>query len=485
VTPAPYALRPLLALAAFKVVLTTAFAGWYGWHRDELYYLASARHLALGYTDYPPLVPLLAAADQALFPGSLVALRLVAALAGAGVILMTGLMARDLGGGRRAQLLAGTAALLSPMLLGANVLFQTVSFDQLVWATLLAFVIRLLSSGGPRLWLGLGVVLGVGLETKYTVAGLALATTVGFLATRARRHFRTRWPWIGAAIAVLIFMPNLYWQTGHGWDSVRYTLFHRGQTDGPIAYWLQQLLLVGPLLLPVVVGGALWLYRHPTFRALAFTAMAVELLFFIAGGKAYYPAPIYPVLYAAGAVWLETALQRPAWVRSAVAANVALTVALLPIGLPVLPPDVMARSGLWKVRRDFADMYGWPDLAQQVALAYGQVPPDRRRSTVILAGNYGEAGALDIYGPALGLPAVVSPHLSYFYWAPPDLAPQTVVAVGFDRKTLLSLFTDVTQVGVVSNSYDVRNEEYGMPIYICSGPRVPLHSAWASLRRLD
>jgi len=479
---------PVVGLAAVKLAVPMVFAGRYGWHGDELYYLASGRHMELGYVDYPSVTPAIAQLVQVVAPDSVVALRFPGILAGALVVVLAALIARELGGGRRAQVLAALTVVISPVFLGGNFIFSTVDFDQLVWALLLWLVARVLAGRDPRLWLLAGLVLGIGLETKYTVAALAVALAAGLLLTPARRHLATRWPWLGAALAVALLVPNLWWQAGHGWDSVAYTLHHRGSTDGPVAYWLQQALLaVNPVLLPMVVAGAVWLWRSGTFRALAWTAILVELLLFAVGGKAYYPAPVYPLLYAAGAVWLERSvgslLLRWAWV----AAATVISLVLVPILLPVEPADVFARSGLWKSRADFAAMYGWPDLAHQVTAAYASLPPSDRQGAMVLASNYGEAGALDLYGPGLGLPqnAVVSPHLTYYYWAPARMSPDVVIAVGYQRQALQSLFADLTKVGTISNSYGVGNGEAGMPIFVCRSPRRPLWQAWPSLELLD
>jgi 4-amino-4-deoxy-L-arabinose transferase-like glycosyltransferase len=476
---------PVLALALLKLVGTMVFSGRYGWHRDELYYLASARHLALGYTDYPPLTPVIARLVQVVAPESLVALRFTTVLAGSVVVVLAALIARELGGGRRAQLLAALFAVLSPMLLAGNFIFETVSFDQLIWALLIWIVARLLAGGDRRLWLLAGLVLGIGLETNYTVIGLAVALLLGLLLTPARRHLATRWPWLGVAIAVLLLLPNVWWQAGHGWDSVAYTLSHRGHTDGPAAYWLQQILLIQPVLLPLTVAGAVWLWRSGTFRALAWTAILVELLFFAVGGKSYYPAPIYPLLYAAGAVWLDravgSAVLRWVWVG----ASIAITLLLVPILLPVLPADVMARTTIPKSMPVFAEMYGWPDLAHDVAAVAATLSPADRQGAMILARNYGEAGAIDLYGPGLGLPPVVSPHLTYWWWAPARMDPQVVITLGYDRQDLEPLFADCTQAGTVSNSYGVDNQEQGRPIFVCRSPRQPLWQAWPSLKALD
>jgi 4-amino-4-deoxy-L-arabinose transferase-like glycosyltransferase len=469
-------------MVAAKVGVTMAVADRYGWHRDELYYLASSRHLALGYVDYPPITPLLARIDQAIFPGSLPGLRLLTVLAGGAIIIVAALIARELGGNRLAQILAGLAVLISPMFVGANILYQTVSFDEVVWAVACFLFVRLLRGADPRQWL-LGLVFGIGLETKYTVIGLAIAMLVGLLATTARWHLVTRWPWFGFGIAILLLVPNLTWQAGHNWDSVAYTIAHRGATDGPIAYVLQQLLLAGPQLLPIIVMGVWWLWRDERLRAAAVTIITVELFFLLVGGKAYYAAPIYPLAYAAGSIWFVEAVRRP-WVRrAAVAGAVALTLVLLPIGLPILPAKVMADSGIWKARKDFADMVGWRDLVDQVTTVYQRLPLSERGSVMILASNYGEAGALDFYGR--GLPTVVSPHLTYYYWAPARMAPSTVIVVGYQRGYLARLFGDIQQAGTISNSLGLRNFEYGQPIWICRSPLIPLDKAWPHLKALD
>ena len=481
---APVPWRWLALFAVVKLAGTMSVANRYGWHRDELYYLASSKHLDFGYVDYPAVVPLLAALDQAVAPGSLVALRLLPALAGALVIVLTALIARELGANPRVQAWAAFGALLSPMFVGGQLMFQTVAFDELTWAVALYVFTRILRDDGRRTWLALGLVIGIGLETKFTIAALPVAIFLALLVSR-REILATRWPWIGAAIAIAIFAPNLVWQSTHDWISVQYTLSHRGHTDGPIAYWVQQLLLFNPLFLVPGIAGMVALRRDRRFAPLVYMAILVELIFFATGGKAYYPAPMYPVMYAAGAIWLDQRIHRRWPAVTFAAATIALILVLLPIGLPVLDAQAMVRQNLWKTRNDYADMVGWPELTQATAKAYDSLPPDQKAGAIVLAQNYGEAGAIDYYGPSLGLPNAVSPHLTYWYWAPKNMNPSTVVLVGFDQSFADAHFAQCQSAGTVTNDLGIHNEEYGALVLICTQPRQPLSSYWKSIQTLD
>jgi uncharacterized membrane protein (Fun14 family) len=376
-------------------------------------------------------------------------------------------------------------ALLSPLFLGANILFHTTTFDELCWAVAIFVFVRLLRTGNPRLWLVLGLVTGVALETKFTIVALGLLIPAALLLTSRRTMLLSPWPWLGAAVALALFAPNLIWQSTHGWISLEYTLSHRGHTDGPIAYWAQQLLLFGPLFIAPAVAGLWALRRDSRFAPLMFLAAGVELLFFVMGGKSYYVGPVYPLAYAAGAVWLDARLRRRITSGLAVAAAVAFTVILLPIGLPVLPTQSMVKSGVWKVRTDFASMLGGPELASKTAAAYDSIPEDQRSTAMIVAHYYGEAGPVNKYGPALGLPQAVSPHLTYWYWAPSRMDPQTVVFVGYTLEEGERYFAACRSAGTITNDYGVENDFSGDPIIVCTQPRQPLSDFWPSMQTLD
>lgn len=468
--------RWLAVLAAVKIAVPLPFLSRYGWHGDELYFIAASRHLDFGYVDFPPIVPLLAAADQAIAPGSLVALRLLPDFTGGVIVVLTALIARELGASLRAQVFAGLAVLLSPIFVGSNALFHTATFDQLAWAAALLVFTRLLRTGEKRPWLVLGLVTGIGLEIKLTMAALPMALFLGILISNRRSMLLTPWPWLGAAIALLVFLPNLVWQATHDWISVQYVLSHRGHTDGPLAYWWQQILVFfNPLLVVPAVAGMIALHRDDRFRALVYASITVLLIFFAMGGKAYYAGPIYPVMYAAAAIWLDSVLTTRVRLAAFMTPSVAVALFLALAVLPVAPTP----SGL------FTDEIGWTELAQQTAKVYVDLPADQRGNAIILAHYYSEAGAIDFYGPSLGLPRAVSPHLTYWYWAPPRMNPTTAILVNFSLDEGNRLFTDCRQVGTVTNSLGIHNNDYGAPILVCSNPRQPLWKDWPSLQTLD
>lgn len=473
---APVPWRWVTALAAVKVVVPLPFLERYGWHGDELYFVAAAHHLDLGYVDFPPLVPLLAAGAQAVAPGSLAALRLLPDVAGGVLVVLTALIARELGASSRAQAWAALALLLSPVYIGSNALFHTATFDQLAWAGALLLFARLLRTGDAHLWVPLGVVVGVGLETKHTMVALAVAMFAGVLVSERRSTLRSPWPWLGALAALVVFLPNLWWQATHDWISLRYVLSHRGHTDGPFAYWWQQVLVFfNPLFVVPAVAGLRSLHRDRGLRPIVYTAVAVLLIFFLMGGKSYYAAPVYPVMYAAAAMWLDrllsTRVRLAGFMTPSVATALFLALAVLPV-----PPTP---SGL------FTDEVGWPELVQQAAGVYDSLPSGQRADAVIVAHYYQEAAAIDFYGPALGLPRAVSPHLSYWYWAPAHASPATVVMIDFTATEGEKLFADCRQAETLTNSGPVHGNFYGAPILVCTNPRLPLWQAWPSLQTLD
>jgi 4-amino-4-deoxy-L-arabinose transferase-like glycosyltransferase len=480
------ALAALAGLAGVKLAVHLALAGRYGWHRDELYYAATGRHLALGYPDFPPVTPLLARVSEALFGESLAGFRVLPALAGAVMVVLAGLLARELGGGPAAQVLAGLATLCSPMLLGANAMFQTVSFDQLAWVVVLLLFARLLRTGDPRWWLAVGLGVGAGLETKFTMLTLALGVAVGVLATPARRDLATPRPWLGAGVALVLLAPNLAWQVGNGWPTLEF-LHHQtaevAAEESPLTFLGDTLLLVGPLALPLCLGGWWVLWSRARFRALAWASLVPPAVVLATQAKAYYVGPLYPLLLAAGSVGVEALARRgrPRLLPAAAAALVVGGLVAAPIALPVLPTARMVDLGLAGVREDWAEMLGWPELAATVAAAWDRLPPAQRAGAAVVAANYGEAGAIDQYGPRLGLPPATSGHNGYWYWAGDGRPGAPLVVVGIPVERLGGLCAGARQVATLDNPWRVANEERGRPVVTCRAARVPLRS-WPPLR---
>jgi hypothetical protein len=474
----PVAVGGLLGVAAVLVAVLLLVAGRYGYHRDELYFLVASRHLAWGYVDQPPLTPALAGLARLLFGDWLPGLRLLPALAVGALVVVTGLVARELGGGRAAQLLAAACVAASGVTLAVGHLHSTTTYDVLLWSVGLLLLVRLLGTGERRLWLAIGPVAGIGLLNKATVAQLAGAVLVGLLADRdARRLLASRWLLAGAAVAVALWAPYLAWQARHGWPQLAIFADLRA-TDGGLGAGLAfppfQLLMTNPLLAPVWVVGLLALLRGGWARP--WRPLAVAYLLFVAfytlvGGKPYYAFGFYPVLFAAGAVWLARRRERRGEGRlplrrllPAVAVAAALP---LPLLLPVLPASTLDVTT--EVNEDAGESFAWPTYVAQVLRVRDGLPPTERAGVVAVTGNYGEAGALARYGGAWGRDAVFSGHNSYWWWGPPGGDGRVVIVVGYaeSRAFLQQRFRSVTLAARLDNGQGIGNEEQGQPVWVC------------------
>ncbi len=482
----------LVALASLVAHLLTA--GRYGFHRDELYYIACGMHPAWGYVDHPALTPLLARLAVTLFGGSVVGLRLLAALAAAAVITLTGQIAREMGGGPFAAALAAVAVAVGTIFVSAGHLFQTVPFDQLVWAVAALLLARILTrgdndNGAGRLWLALGATLGVGVHTKSTVVALGIGIVAGVLLTPTRQSLCTRWPWLGALLAAVIALPNLLWQATHGWPTLEFS------RNSGAAYWHGRSPALFVLLQPVFVGiGALalacvglwWCFsaRGRRFRAFGWLFVAAVVVLLAARGKEYYPAPAYLPLIAAGAVATEGAVRRAAWLRPAsVAAVVALALPFIPVVLPVLPARAMLDAKLYTLSADNVEQIGWPEFVATINGVYQQLPPDERERAQILTANWGEAGAVDFLGGRYGLSRAVNGQDTYYLWGPGDPAATTYITVGFPAERLAPYFAEVTPAATITNALDAPNTERGRRVFVCRRPRVPLAQVWRDFKR--
>jgi hypothetical protein len=480
---------PLLAIVAVVIARTAlllSVAGRYGWHRDELYYLAAGRHPAAGYVDFPPVTPMLSAVARGLFGPSLVGQRAMTIAAGAVVTVLAALLARELGGRSWAQGVTALVVGFGPMLLGSNILFQTVSFDQVAWAATFLVVVRMLRTRDPRWWPVLGAVAGIGFETKYTVVLLLAGVALGFVATRAGRELlRGRGPWIAMGIAVVLAAPNLCWQLTHGWASVEFFRSQNADTraDNPPLIFLRDFVLLGnPLAFPLVVSGLVFLGRRPRWRPAAIASVFPIVGFLVLGGKGYYAAPAVLMLLPAGMVCVERVLTARRWAQVLVpVALLASIVPLLPVGIPVQTEHTLVTHETYKVRDDYAEELGWPELVDTVERVYRELPDAQRSRTAIFTSNYGEAGAVDLYGPSRGLPHAASAHLTYRYWGTPRPHATTLLVIGARRPWLDRHCTAWHDGGVIRNHDGVHNDEWGEHVDVCQLAR-SFGAEWSSIR---
>jgi len=489
-----FATGPVAAVAGGVAALLAAVSGRYGYHRDELYTLAAGRHLAWGYPDQPPLVAVLARLLSQVAPGSVVVLRLPSALAAAAVVVLAALLTRELGGHGAAQTLAAASMAAAPLLLGAGHLLSTTTYDLLAWALLLWLVVRVLRTGDRRLLLLCGVVAGTGLLNKDLVAFLLGALVAGIAVAGPRRLLASPWLWAGGAVAAGLWAPYLLWQARHGWPQWQVGRAVAAGSSGssqPRALFLPlQVGLVSPWLAPIWIAGLVRLFRDPVLRwcrALGWAYALLAVLFLALGGKPYYLGGFFPVLLAAGAQptvdWVRR--HRTRLRGGLLGAAVALTAASsVLITLPVVPLGDLYRTPIVSVNYDAGETVAWPTYVAEVAGVYRQLPVARQETAAILTSNYGEAGAVDRYGPALGLPPAFSGHNGYWYWGPPPANADTIVAVGFSRDFLEQQFADVTLATRLDNHLRVANDEQGAPVWVCSGPRDGWAALWPRFRSL-
>ncbi len=479
-------LRPVLCIAAGLVALELAVATRYGFHRDELYFLACARHLAWGYVDQPPFVPIVARLATALFGPSVVGLRVLPALAGGAAIVFTGLMARELGGGRKAQVLAALAAATSPQVLAGFHLLSTAAFDLFFWSAITLLVVRALRTGDERLWVAVGAVTGIGLLNKFNIAFLLVGLAGGLLLGGRGRALRSPWLWAGAGLAFAIWSPNLIWNAQHDWAAFAMlrSLHQENSTLGAsLGFIPSQFFVVGPVLIVLWFGGLRHLLRHPFARPLGVTYLVLLVLFTVTGAKSYYLAGMYFILFAAGGSWAEGRLDGrcpPRGIRGWVVLITVGLVIALPLALPVLPGTALAK-GAWEgnINKDLSATVGWRSLVGQIAKVSASLPAEQRAHLVIFTGDYGAAGAVDLYGRSYGLPNAISGDNSYWWWGPAGARNgSTVIAVDLPQPYLQSIFSEVIPAGTVATPDGVWSEERGDPIWVCRGQRLTWAHAW-------
>jgi 4-amino-4-deoxy-L-arabinose transferase-like glycosyltransferase len=490
-TVAPVARAPLVAIAGLAMLALVVTSGRYGYHQDELYFIAAGAHPASGYPDQPLLTPLLARAMDLLGPGSLLVLRAPAILACGVTTVTTGLLAREMGGGRRAQALAAACWAAGAVCLVTGHFLDTTTYDVCATAVVSLLIVRVLRTRDDRWWLPAGLVLGIGLLNKSLIGAVILVVFAALAILGPRDVIRSRWLAAGTALAVVGALPYGLWQLAHGLpqSALAASIAQSGAEGGRAGFIPFQLILIGPLLAPIWIAGALKLLRDPALRALrCFAAAYLALIpvFILAGGKAYYMAGLYPILLAAGALTVERWLGRNRTRTVLVSAAVALTaVASGLIGLDVLPVRDLRGSVVIAINPDAGETVGWPRLTHAIAAVYHSLPTAEQSHTAIFTHTYGEAGAIAHFGKALGLPYPYSGHNGWALWGPPPNTDTTALLVGIDRQQAERDFTRCQLRAQINNGEGLDDEDQGAPILICSGERRPWSLLWPSLRHYD
>ncbi len=498
--------RLLFGLGGAKLFLHLLLAGRYGYFRDELYFLDCGRHLDWGYVDHAPLIGLVSRLALML-GGSLHALRIFSAVAGAALVALTMFVAWRLGAGRLGQALAGLAVLAAPIYLGTNSILSMNAFEPLFWMGCVYLVIRIVQSGDSRLWIGVGALAGAGLMNKHSTVFFLAALAAAVILSPLRSELRKPWPWLAAAIALLIFLPNVAWQVAHGFPTLEdlQNVARQGKNVvlGPVEFIGQQILILHPVLFPLWLAGLVWLVAGSggRYRVLGWTYVLLIIMLFVMKGKNYYLAPIYPMLFAAGATWLDEGLDRwratagRIWPKAAIAALVlAAGAATAPLALPILSPEryvayeqalgfappkteVAHRGPLPQL---FGDQFGWEELVAEIARIYNSLPEEERARTAVFANNYGEAGAINLFGPKHGLPPAISAHQTHFFWGPRGYTGEIVIVLQSDRDELEEVFESVVEAGEHHHPWGM--EEENNEIYLCRGLKTPLAELWPRLK---
>ena len=502
----------VLAIAFAKLVFHCYFNGRYGYFRDEFDYMSCGDHLAWGYVDQPPLIPFLIHVCRAVLGDSLRSIRFIPALASSFLVVQAAMIARELGGRKFALLLTAVTIVIAPQYLSNGSLLGTNCLEPNLWMGCAYFVILAIKRADPHYWLWFGVVAGIGLEEKYSIALFGFGVVVGLLPTEQRRVFLNKWIWLGGLAAFLIFLPNFLWNVYYDWPFVQ--LMHAIKAAGrdvvlPAgAYFFQQTLLVHPLTAPIWITGLLAFFfseRLKPYRVLGWSYLVCYGVFFALHGKSYYLAPIYPMLLAAGALTIENAIERRSltwpritWMKPAIAAVLLAAGAhLAPVVVPVLSPEhfiAYAKTLPFKLPvmehgharatlpQWYADQFGWQEIVDETAVAWNRLSPGERSDCGIFAQDYGQAGAIDFLGRRYGLPRALSGHQTFFLWGPRGYSGNCLIVLDDEKENLDQLFEHVDYVGnSAMNPYALEQE---IPVFICKGAKFgTLDQLWPQVKK--
>ena len=473
----------------------------YGFFRDELYFIICGFHPAWGYVDQPPIVPLLAAGSQ-LFGHSLLLLRAVAALFAAGCVYVTCFLVAELGGSVFAALTASLLVFFSPVLMNFGMKVSTDMPGLVLWPLIALFVLRLVRGADSRLWLVVGALLGLSLESKYSVIFFAVALVFALLILPQRKALFSPWFLAGAGLAFLIVLPNALWQMHYDWPM--WQLLQAGQHGknviaGPLLYIIQEFLITNILFAPLLIAGIIVLLRHRDARFLGLGYLVLIALMILFHGKHYYPANIYPIVFAGSGIALAAWTNRLLWLRPLALAFIIIAGTIFtPFSLPILSEAGISAytaaisSALHigktlatehgktvRLEQDYADMHGWRSLAHTVEAVYAQLPAAQQKEAVIAASNYGEASAIVFFGH--NLPPVISGHNNFWIWGTHGVSGNVVIDVNGDCGHG-KLFASQRLLTRFSNPWGVADED-NIPIMLCTGIKTPIQTLWPRVKK--
>jgi hypothetical protein len=492
----------LVYLALVKLILHLATSNNYGFFRDELYFIEAGKHLDFGYVDFPAFIALLAASTHFLLGDSLVAYHISPALAGMFVVLLTGLIARELGGGRFAQCLASIASLVAPTFLGIDSLFTMNAFDELWWVLASYLLVVVLKRERPRLWLLFGLVIGLGLLTKITMLTFGFALFLGLLLSSRRTCLLNKWLWLAAAIAFAFLLPYILWEIAHGWTSIDYWQNYSTNIDhlNPLQFIYEQIVNMNPFTVLIWLAGIKYYLFKPEgkpYKVFGYAYIILFVIFMVTHAKFYFLSPAYPVLFAGGALLVEQFLstRRWYWIRTGyisllVVSGVIFSLLFMPILSPAFYMQVTRGENIAEpfsqptapqLPQPLADRFGWENMAAMVAHIYHRLPAAQQNVACIFASNYGEAGAMDYYAHKYQLPPVVSGHLNYFLWGPGTCTGEVVISVGVPYASLTPFFAKVVPSGTLFCPYCAVVER-NMTMYVAYQAKEPIKDIWPSVK---
>jgi hypothetical protein len=501
-----YYIFAILVMTGIKLLIPYLVSPDFGFQRDELLYMALGNHLSWGYMAVPPFIAVIAKITHLLFGYGIHSIRFFPALSGALSLWITTLIAKEMGGRSFARILAGVGYLFALAYLRMNLLFQPVTFNTFFFVLGAYLFIKILKTNEPKYWLWLGISIGIGLLNKYTMLLFGFGITVGLLLTGYRTLFRSKWPWLSASISMVIFLPNLIWQQTHQWPFFqqmqvldKYQFVHVHALSFIILQFLQTLFIT-----PIWIAGLYFLFsKHgKTYRPIGWTYLSILLILLIEHGKAYYLAASYPMLIAAGSVMIEQVIERKSWYflkKASIGGIVIATLIFIPVGIPVFSVPTMIRYfkfgskylGMkpalkWETGRyhtlpqDYADMLGWKKLTALTAKVYHSLPPSDQKECAIFANNYGEASAINYYGPMYKIPEAISSSSSYWLWGYHGYSGRVLIIIGSNKKDNSVFYADVYKAGKL---HDPLARENGVPIFVAKQPKQSMAQLWKILKK--